>query len=139
MSHTIIVKKGEHRIDPKDPEHTDPEYAKAVAVGQARLKRGDYKISDRGEQEYTDKMMKGNPNNVPGLPTFFPPLQIKSFIHQRPIERDEYEKAALERFRESMIRVIPLWCWRCQTVTDHWNAQECRCSNCGKEFKPARN
>src|SRR5260221_9816282 len=37
----IISKKGEHRIDPRHPQSTDPRYADAVKAGKERMARGE--------------------------------------------------------------------------------------------------
>jgi hypothetical protein len=62
----------------KMPDHPsrDPERAKAEEKGKSRLAK--MKFADEGEKRQYEKAVEANPNNVMGLPPFFPALAIKS-------------------------------------------------------------
>jgi len=75
----VHVKTSKHKVDPTDPEHTDPRHAAAVRKGQRRIERGQFKFESKGEQTDYERRVKSNPGNVMGMPEFFPPLEIKSF------------------------------------------------------------
>jgi hypothetical protein len=55
----------------------DPTYKERVYKGQVRIANGDLKFHNEGDRQEYEKRVASNPNNVPGLPAFFPPLQIK--------------------------------------------------------------
>lgn len=71
----FTIKESPHRVDPRSPERTDPEWKRAYNKGQQLLKSGKgVKFANKGEKEYYDKMLRKNPQNVPGLPILFPAL-----------------------------------------------------------------
>lgn len=78
----IIIKKGQQRVDPKKPE-TNPEYGTAVRAGRERLESGEV-MRECGSNKamFNDYMqlVRSNPNNVPGLPPFYPPMQTRVFV-----------------------------------------------------------
>lgn len=69
----IIVPPDKIKIDPKRPE-SHPGFQKALADGKKQAKKLTFK--DRGEEEWYNKAVRSNPNNVYGLPAFYPPLEI---------------------------------------------------------------
>ena len=89
MSVTTIIKKNEGRkLDPKRGE-SNPNFELAHKIGQENLKQWDAEKrwdSPKQRDEYIAVGAK-NPHNAPGLPPFFPPLEIKSFINYDAMRR----------------------------------------------------
>jgi hypothetical protein len=72
----IHVPHKPHVVKANDPK-TDPNYRKAVALGQRRIREGKHKVDPEHREEY-NKRLRGNPLNVDGIPAFLPPLHIRS-------------------------------------------------------------
>ena len=127
----IIIKKEKPRFDQKRPE-SHPDYKKALKVGEQRASK--LKFESEGEKRDYEKAVKSNPNTIYGLPNFFPPMQITSFIHMPDISEEQREQMALERFLERLTHTTHLLCQRCDQVTEHWiSPSQCFCSKCGKK------
>jgi hypothetical protein len=71
---TPIIKKSERRVDPKDPK-TNPAYAKMLE--KAEVAKHHLKFENEAEQRDYERDIKSNPNNVYGLPAFYPAEKIK--------------------------------------------------------------
>lgn len=71
---TTHIKESSPKIDNKHPEGTDPDWKTAWDKGQEVIKKGRLKFKDKGDEEHYWKMVKSNPQNVPGLPAVYPPL-----------------------------------------------------------------
>ncbi len=71
---TPIIKKSEQRVDPKDPK-TNPAYHKMLA--KAEIGKANLKFENEAEERDYRKNIESNPNNVYGMPAFYPPLKIK--------------------------------------------------------------
>lgn len=71
----FIIKESPMKVDPKTPE-SHPDYKKSVNAGRRAMAAGDLTFNDRGDEERYWKAVKSNPNNVPGLPAFYPPLKL---------------------------------------------------------------
>ena len=80
----IIVKESKHKVDPKDPEHTDPTWEKAFRKGQRRIEQNKFPYESPGEESDYMRKVNSNPGNVPGMPEFFPPLEIRSDMASIP-------------------------------------------------------
>ena len=80
----IIVKESKRKVDPKDPEHTDPTWEKAFRKGQRRIEQNKFPYESPGEESDYMRKVKSNPGNVPGMPEFFPPLEIRSDMASIP-------------------------------------------------------
>ncbi|MBE3141809.1 MAG: hypothetical protein IMZ53_14635 [Thermoplasmata archaeon] len=109
----IIVKKSPHRINPRDPQHTDPMWEKRREIGEKRLREGKFKKFEN-EFEKKDYMRKveSSPSNVPGIPVFYPPLTIRSAMNDaRPAVECE--------------------CGGCSTYRDNYT-----CPRCGRDNSP---
>ena len=73
----IIVKNNPDRVDHVSRQKW---YAKAMKMAQKVKDEGGIKFKDKGEEENYWKKINANPNNVPYLPEFFPPQEIKEFF-----------------------------------------------------------
>jgi hypothetical protein len=71
---TPIIKKSEQRVDPKDP-NTNPAYHKMLE--KADMAKSHLKFENEADERDYRKSIEANPNNVYGLPAFYPPLKIK--------------------------------------------------------------
>jgi hypothetical protein len=69
----IIVKPHEERID---HPNRNPDYERAVARGMADY--SSMKFENEAERRDYLRRIDSNPNNVPGLPEFYPPEKIRS-------------------------------------------------------------
>lgn len=130
----IIVKKSARHIDPKHPESTDPNWSRAYAKGQESLARGTFKIGDPGEREAYRKALKSNPQNVPGIPAFFPPLRIPPMVV--PDASDIGEE---ERLRRRVIDALyadgELYCKICDSMqTFALSPVSSFCKKCGTTY-----
>ena len=87
MSHTVIIKPTERKVDPKDAR-TSPNHEKALAVGQANMKQweAEGRFESEGQRQDYLKEVAKNPHNVPGLPVFFPALQIRSAMNSKNVK-----------------------------------------------------
>jgi len=136
----ILVKKSEHRVDPKDPEHTDPTWARAYKAGQRRIREGKLQFQDRGDEEAYWKAVSSNPGNVPGMSPFFPALpNIRSFVHLSDGEVLTQQQI-IDKFRErkNKSRDIDFFCPTCDKVTSHAiSLTDCFCHDCGR-LRPER-
>lgn len=74
----IFIKKGQTRID--DPRR-HPDYEKARKKGEQLWKAGKMKFENEAQKRDYLKRVASNEGNVLGIPAFFPPTQIKSFIY----------------------------------------------------------
>ncbi len=72
MTH-IIVKPHEQRID--HPSR-NPDWERANAIGKREYEKMEFE-SEGDRRDYL-RRVDGNPNNVPGLPTFYGPEKIRS-------------------------------------------------------------
>ncbi len=93
--HDIHIKKVTHKVDPSHPQSTDPTWEKAYLKGQAKLRAGKFKLENEADQRDYERAITSNPGNVPGMPAFFPPLEMRSVGglpsdckngHHRPIK-----------------------------------------------------
>jgi hypothetical protein len=125
----IIVKKSQHRVDPRHPQSTDPNWGRSFEKGQEMIQSGKLKFNDRGEEEHYWKMVNGNPANVPGLPPFAPPLEIKSYVkvHFNDIPFSERMKWLQ---KEASIEGA-IYCSICDSLTVHVFGDGCFCKKCG--------
>ena len=89
MSVTVNVKSyPKRKLDPKRGE-SNPNFEKAHRIGQENLKTWDEEKrwdSPTQRAEFLAATAR-NPHNAPGLPPFFPPLEIKSFINYDAMRR----------------------------------------------------
>ena len=74
-AHNISVKQSKGREIHHPSEDTN--YAERVAKGKLRIARGDLQFQNDAERRDYEKRVASNPNNVPGMPAFFPPLKIQ--------------------------------------------------------------
>ncbi len=72
----IINKAVPPKVDPKHPE-SHPGYASAVKKGEQNLSK--LKFDSEAQKSDYMKAVASNPNNVPGLPVFYPPLGLGTF------------------------------------------------------------
>jgi hypothetical protein len=128
----FIIKKSEPRVDPKRPE-THPGYEKAVALSNRRAPKLEFE-SDGARRDY-ERVLASNPNNLPGLPPFFPPLQLKSYMGSpwaREYTPEERAKMTQERLRQCVIEDTAIFCTTCDRVTTHSiDMQGSFCKRCG--------
>lgn len=128
----IIVKQSREKTDPRHPESTDPTYAAAAKKGRERMKK--LKFESKGERRDYERTVKSNPGNVMGMPTFFPPLTLRSFVSMPEVSEEDRRQRALDRYRENLIRDMELFCWACDRVTVFQHPSY-RCKTCGNKFR----
>jgi hypothetical protein len=140
----IFVKSSPHKIDPKHPESTDPTWQRAFKLAQRRKKEGriSEQFSDGYEKEWYYNRVKSNPQNIEGLPPFFPPLHIREFYPE--IVNSEYDewKRFLDKINDMQVSKCHIFCENCMgvkesspksRVTLHFISKtDCYCSVCGK-------
>jgi len=71
-----ITPKPKQKVDPKNPA-SHPDWAKAVKKGEENLPKMKFE-SEGQKRDYLREVAK-NPNNVPGLPIFYPPQGLGTF------------------------------------------------------------
>ena len=100
----VFVKKDTVKVDPKNPK-SDPAYAYAEAKAEQLMKKRGIKYGEVNEEkgfgEDYWKKVKGNPNNVPGAPAFFPEIKIRSAMSDRIIYTCSHCDAVLESYAQS--------------------------------------
>ena len=135
-----IIMKESQRRDPKDPR-SNPNYERAVAAGKQRLKT--MQFENEAQRRDYEKSIASNPNNVMGLPNFFPPEQLKSYMSDIKEQRDPNEDRKRQFFaiRELIEhqRDTELWCEGCQKETIHCvmkpefhDGMRSFCKSCGR-------
>ena len=136
----IIMKESPRRINPRDPK-SNPGYARAVEAGKKRLSTMQFE-SEAQRRDY-ERSVSSNPNNVMGLPNFYPPEQLKSFMNDIKKQSDPNEDRKRQFFaiRELIQheKDIDLWCEGCQKETVHCvmrpefhDGQRSFCRTCGR-------
>lgn len=130
------------RRDPKNPA-SDPGWEKAVAVGKSRVK--DLKFKSEGDRKDYERAVSRNPNNVMGLPPFYPPEQIKMFMSSMPQKSKEQIAAERKKREWFMIRELAsnhteLFCESCKKVTEwgivqpeYYSGMYSWCTKCGRQ------
>ena len=122
----VHIKESQHKID--HPSH-DPDYAEAVRKGKMNWPKMEEQFADAGEREDYLKRVNSNPNNVMGLPPFFPGVKIRSFI-------SEWKISAFNEIRFHCRRIgsLPIFCTWCNKITVHSiSPDQCFCPDCGHQ------
>lgn len=71
----LIIKEGAQKIHrPQD----SPDYNECVKVGKEQWKQMEGSFESEGEKRDYLKAVEANPNNVVGMPPFYPPVRIRS-------------------------------------------------------------
>ena len=134
MTH-IHVKPSTLKIDPKRPE-SNPEHARALQA--ARIRGPQLKFENEAQKRDYMKAVASNPNNIPGMPTFYPPEQIKMYIpafDQLEIQRELF----INNLRQEMITDGELFCRVCDRITPFsFPKGYSFCKKCGTTSKYAR-
>lgn len=129
------------KVDPKDPK-TSPGWSQAVEAGRARLPN--MKFESEGQRRDYEKAVSANPNNVMGLPPFYPPQQLRMFytMPEKSKEQLDAERKKREIFaiRELTSRKTELFCPSCQKVTtwgivqpEYHGGMYSWCTKCGRQ------
>lgn len=89
--------------------------------------------NDSARRDYLKRIAK-NPNNVPGLPEFYPPLSTRSFtvLNDRV---DEFYKSRLSREEKRMrsTKETELFCVYCERITrNRINGESSYCRSCNE-------
>jgi len=137
----VFLKSEERKVDPRKPD-THPGYLSALMA--ARVHKQEMHFENDAEQRDYDRAIKSNPNNIPGLPPFYPPEKIPAIsgIDIRPQRKffawGKWREIPIrERFTEDDLRVlsghdINLFCSMCGKVTSHAiNKKGSFCHKCG--------
>lgn len=102
------------------------------------MAEGRLKFEDKGQEESYWKAVKANPANVPGLPPFAPPLEIKTTMSG--INTPEItESAVFRRNLTKLVKDIELFCKTCDKLTRHQiSPEQSYCTACGsqKAYRP---
>jgi hypothetical protein len=140
MSNFIIRKTSDRITRPQDR----PDYQRALAVGEKRLATGKMSFESEGQRRDYMRSVSANPNNVPGLPAFFPPEQVRSFVAMQAQEISPLEKF-LNKVDNESVKSIYLYCQSCRgpressssaRVTEHSISKtDCFCKTCGASKK----
>ena len=140
----IFVKKGQQRID--DPRR-HPSYEHDRRKGEQLWKAGKMKFENEAQKRDYLKRVAANPVNVPGIPAFAPPLEIKSYIsipteEDKPMSVQEMHEMVKERVAREQVKEVYLVCENCRglretsgtsRVTLHQISQSnCYCMTCGR-------
>jgi len=126
------VKRSERRIDPKHPE-SHPDFKKALHAGQKLAAQK--KFESEGEKRDYERQIRSNPNNVYGLPAFYPPEQIRMFIQDQSNDDPErIHKMTRERIRQMQLHPVQVLCKTCNEVTPHvLGPTDSYCQKCGEK------
>lgn len=137
----IIMKESTGKRNPKDPR-SNPNYERAVAAGKRRLSTMQFE-SEAQRKDY-ERSIASNPNNVMGLPNFFPPEQLKSFMSdiKEQVDPNADRKRQFFAIRELIEhqKDMDLWCEGCKKETTHCvmlphfhDGQRSFCKTCGRQ------
>jgi hypothetical protein len=136
----IIMRESPRRVNPKDPR-SHPDYARAVEAGKKKLAMMSFE-NEAQRRDY-EKSISANPNNVMGLPNFYPPEELKSFMNDIKDDPDPNADRKRQFFAiRDLIeheKDIELWCDGCNKETIHCvmkpefhSGQRSYCRKCGK-------
>jgi len=131
----IHIKKNRTvRVDPKHPQ-THPGYRDALRVGKENLSRMTFE-NEAAKRDYM-KRVAANPNNVPGIPDFYPPLKIPPMAV--PVGETIPEDVRTRMNITSALYVDgEMYCEVCSSVTTHaFSPNQTFCKKCGTS-KPYR-
>jgi hypothetical protein len=137
----IIIRESKPRINPKDPT-AHPGYARAVAAGKSRL--GKMEFENAAQRADYERSVRANPNNVMGLPNFYPPEELKSFMNDIKQQPDPNEDRKRQYFAMRELiqheKDIELWCEGCKQETVHCvmkpefhDGMRSFCRKCGRQ------
>lgn len=129
----LIFKQPERRVDPRDPK-TNPAYHKMLA--KAELGKANLKFENEAEERDYRRNIEANPNNVYGLPAFYPALKIKPlYTGDLPsMTEEDWKKMETEQKRIESIIDVDLLCDRCGNVTSHsLSPDQTFCHDCGRQ------
>lgn len=93
------------------------------------------KFENEGQRQDYERQVKANPNNIPGLPVFYPPEKLRSAGFRSAPLTDE-EKAQKEAWDKKLVTTgsTKLWCKRCRKETEHGiDMERSFCKKCGGE------
>ena len=128
----IIIKKSEPKVDPRKPE-THPGYEDAVRVSRMRAPRMQFE-SEGARMDY-ERQLRANPNNLPGLPPFYPPLELRSVtgnVWGTEYDDEQQRKLLDWKMKEATRSEVVFLCEYCDTVTPHAIDMEGSfCKKCG--------
>ena len=134
----IISKTSPQRIDPRKPE-SHPDYQRAVEAGRRNWPAMEAGFANRGEKEKYLQAVKGNVNNIVGLPVLYPVEETKSYMQMedRFSFNETPEQESLRHFMETVEhQKVDLYCGRCETITPHFGIEDnLYCPNCGTKNK----
>lgn len=115
-------------------EHRD--YDRAVRVGRRLWEQKKGEMPESLQRDYL-RIVGRNPNNVPGLPAFYPPDYPRVSLSGTAMDLSEAEHEAtmLDRFiRDKLTRKTQLFCRRCDKTTEHGiSPAQTFCGKCGKQ------
>lgn len=132
----IIVKESERKIDPRHPESA-PNYKHKRDVALNHYPS--MKFENEAQRRDYLAAVKANRNNLPGIPAFYPPEHIQSFIGT--VEEFQDNRKVYERMRDEKIVRVYLKCDNCVSVRGHRTeglsshivkVDDCYCQVCGK-------
>lgn len=124
-----IIVRDRVRVDPKRPE-SHPDWEAAVAAGERNASNLQFE-TEHDRREY-EAAVKANPNNVWGLPAFYPPLKTRSAMNDIRNPFTDDERNFRERVRQAAIRDMELYCPYCRRLTVHSiSPVQCFCKKCG--------
>jgi hypothetical protein len=112
-----------------------PDYDRAVKTGRKLWEQKSAQMPESLQRDYL-RIVSQNPNNVPGLPAFYPPDNpTVSLNMSNELTVERIERAAVESFIDKhLTRTIYLHCSRCDVETEHGiSPSQCFCSRCGRQ------
>jgi len=132
----IHSKQVKHKID--HPSR-DPFRKRAEVKAAEKLK--DLTFKSEGDKRDYERAVRGNDNNIYGLPAFFPPVRTKTFIGMPEVSDEEREYwNRYWRIEDHKRQPVTILCTEnlCNRKTLHYiSAEDCYCTRCGAQ-KPHR-
>ncbi len=127
----VYIKKGVTRVDPRRPE-THPGYKDAVKYGRENLPH--MRFENGAERRDYMKAVAANPNNVAGIPAFYPPLHMAPMAVPQMALVPEDLKARLAIW-DSLNVDGELFCTTCDSLTAFaFTPNQTFCKKCGKQY-----
>lgn len=132
-----IIVRNERRINPRDPA-SHPDFKAAKKLGEENYKNMTFK--SEGERRDYIRAVESNPNNVMGLPPFYPAQKTRVTVGMEvePVNERFTVEAVRERIRIMSTRETRFYCRCKEDMTSHIiSTEDCFCQLCGTR-KPMR-
>ncbi len=125
----LNVKGSPRKIDPRAPK-SHPGYQKAIRAAERRQKQMTFE--SEGQRKDYERKVNSNPNNILGLPPFYPPEVLRTAGIDKVLTDEEKKQKETWDKKLVVMGNTRLWCTRCRKETEHGiDMESSYCKKCG--------